>query len=222
MVAVKPCRKLRPPTGPISPAQKKPAVGTPSAVLEGGRVVVRNLEHVGAASVAGEEQRACGAVRAERLSLDAQRLAEVLVRGRGIADMQPHGLAHSDRLADRDRSRLSVGTDDRPHQEVASLVLGAVLVDDQPDQHTRRRHPPLFFWEGRDHLAEPLHRRLACELADHVGLGGRDRHLRADRARPLGDAGQHLCSPQSHRDRAVRVNLAVSHQHRAAREGGAG
>src|SRR4051794_32910511 len=29
MVAVKPCRKLCPPTGPISPAQKKPAVGTP-------------------------------------------------------------------------------------------------------------------------------------------------------------------------------------------------
>lgn len=29
MVAVNPCRKLRPPTGPISPAQKKPAVGAP-------------------------------------------------------------------------------------------------------------------------------------------------------------------------------------------------
>src|SRR5215216_91499 len=30
IVAVNPCRKLRPPTGPISPAQKKPAVGAPS------------------------------------------------------------------------------------------------------------------------------------------------------------------------------------------------
>src|SRR5436190_12434186 len=31
IVAVKPCRKLRPPTGPISPAQKKPAAGIPNA-----------------------------------------------------------------------------------------------------------------------------------------------------------------------------------------------
>ena len=34
IVAVKPCRKLRPPTGPISPAQKKPAVGRAQRVLE--------------------------------------------------------------------------------------------------------------------------------------------------------------------------------------------
>ena len=42
----------------------------------------------------------------------------------------------------------------------------------------------LLLGQGRDHLAEPLHRRLARELADHVRLGGRDRHLRADRPAP--------------------------------------
>ena len=107
IVAVKPCRKLRPPTGPISPAQKKPAVGRAQRVLDRRRVVVRHLEHVGAAAVAGEEQRARGAAGAERLRLGAQRLAQVLVGRRAVADLQPHGLAHPDPLADRDRSRLS-------------------------------------------------------------------------------------------------------------------
>ena len=69
IVAVKPCRKLRPPTGPISPAQKNPPAGTPKGILDRRRVVVGHPEHVRAAAVAGEQQDAGRPRRAERLNL---------------------------------------------------------------------------------------------------------------------------------------------------------
>ena len=56
-VAVKPCRKLAVPTGPISPAAKNPAAGASSSVrVQGPGVVVWLVEHRAAPPVAGEDQ----------------------------------------------------------------------------------------------------------------------------------------------------------------------
>ena len=72
-VAVKPCRKFSPPTGPISPAAKKPADGAPpscSSTRVG--VVVGDAEHPSSAAVAGEHERAGGRA-AERGRAQPQR-----------------------------------------------------------------------------------------------------------------------------------------------------
>ena len=108
--------------------------------------------------------------------------------------MQPHGLPHPHPLADRDRSRLSVGADDRPHEEVAALVLGPVLVDDEPEQQPGRREL-LLVVGSRAAITSPSRSMagLPASSADHVGLRGRDRHLRADTgAAPWETHGQHL------------------------------
>ena len=52
IVAVKPWRKFRPPTGPISPAAKNPPAGAPSTSATQRCVVARLVEHVRAAAVA--------------------------------------------------------------------------------------------------------------------------------------------------------------------------
>ncbi len=66
-VAVNPCRKLRPPTGPISPAAKNPAAGTPpSSLWTSAGVVVARAEHPLPTPVAGEDQRARRPLTADR------------------------------------------------------------------------------------------------------------------------------------------------------------
>src|SRR5436190_12117074 len=114
----------------VAPADRADLAGAEEArrgraqgVLEGRGIVVGYVEHVRAAAIAGEEQRPGGATGAERLRLAAQGLAEILVGGGRIPDLKPHGLPDAHRLADRDRARLAVRTDDRPDQEVAALVL---------------------------------------------------------------------------------------------------
>jgi hypothetical protein len=184
--------------------------------------VVGHLEHVGAPAVAGEEQRARGAVGAEGLCLRAQRLPQVRVGRCCIAHLEPDRLAHPHLLADRDRPRLAVRPDDRSHQEVPPVVLGPVLVDHQPDEDARRGELPLGLRQGGDHLAESLHRRLPRQLADHVRLRSGDRHLRPHRAGALGDAGEHLETSHPNGHRAVRVDVSVPQQHRTPGERGAG
>ena len=99
--------------------------------------MVGHLEHVGAAAVAREEQGTCRTVHSKSLSLDMECLAEVLVGRGGVANVQPNRLPDPDGLPDRDRTGLTVGADDRPHEKVPALVLGPVLVDDEADQHSR-------------------------------------------------------------------------------------
>ena len=96
-VAVKPCRNDSPPTGPISPAAKKPAAGAPRELV-GDRlgVVVAVPEQPPPAAVAGEQQRAGRWPAAERAHADAERLAQVAVGARRVARVQPHHLARVD------------------------------------------------------------------------------------------------------------------------------
>ena len=96
MLAVKPWTKFWPPTGPISPMAKKPATGIGPRIswirLD---VVVGLVEQAGAAAVASEEQgTAAGRAGWAGLSRACeQALAEVLVGGLGVADVELDGLA---------------------------------------------------------------------------------------------------------------------------------
>ena len=56
--------------------------------------------------------------------LHRERLAQVLVRGRLVANVQADGLADTDRLADRDRPRFLIGADYRSDQEVPRRYSG--------------------------------------------------------------------------------------------------
>ena len=91
----------------------------------------------------------------------------------------------------------------------------------RPTQDTRASKLTLVLGQRRDHLAEPLHRGLACELADHVGLRPRDGHLRAHGTGALRDAGHHVHPKQPHGHRPIGVDLAVAEEDSAAGEGGA-
>ena len=62
-----PCTKLRPPTGPISPAHSAPAIGSgPEQPVDDAGVVVGRAEEVLPAPVAREQQRAAGVVAGEQ------------------------------------------------------------------------------------------------------------------------------------------------------------
>jgi hypothetical protein len=88
-VAVDPCRKALPPTGPISPPQKKPArASVLSARGDDAGVVVGLREHVRPTAVAGEEERPGRPGMAERA---AERVPEVCVRRGRVADEEAQG-----------------------------------------------------------------------------------------------------------------------------------
>ena len=68
-LAVKPCRKLRPPTGPISPAQNAPASGDrPEQLVDQAGVVVGHAEEARPAPVAGEQRAPPRRARRRRAS----------------------------------------------------------------------------------------------------------------------------------------------------------
>ena len=201
IVAVKPWRKLRPPTGPISPAQKNPPAGAPSASSTRARVVVGDVEHVRAAAVAGEQQRAGGAGRARARALWARSAS----RRSSSAEAPSRTCMRTvwpdpDPLAERDRRRLGIGADDRPDQEVAALVVGLVLVDHDAEHQPLRRE-----LAARRRRASPIASRrrsiAGFEASSSITLPSRagDRHLRADRRRALRDAGHERGRPRASR-----------------------
>ena len=217
-VAVKPCRKLRPPTGPISPAQKKPPTGAASAssTASASWSATPNMPRPRPLQVNISAPAAPPSPIAPACTASASRRsasAEI-----AVADVQAHGLTDPHLLADRDGAGLAIGADDRPDEEVAALVLGPVLVDHDSDQHPLGDLAALGFGQIRDHLADPLQGRPEGELGDHVALGRRDRHLLTDRRRSLRDARRHLDPAQEAADgtRAGVGDLAVDDQRRRA------
>jgi hypothetical protein len=89
-------------------------------------VVVGRVEHAGAASVAGEQQRAHGHALGAGTE---QRLTKILVGGCGVADLELHGSADIDEIADPDRPGFLVRPGDRSDQEVAAGKFRLVLID---------------------------------------------------------------------------------------------
>ena len=93
-VAVKPCRNGSPPTGPISPAAKKPAAGAPasSSSSASGVVVGRRRTSPRPRPLQVKTSAPAGVAAAQRLAPQAERGAQVAVgrrRRRGRAGARP-------------------------------------------------------------------------------------------------------------------------------------
>ena len=205
----------------VAPADRPDLAGAEEAgrghaegVLERGRVVVGDVEHVRAAAVAGEQQRPGRALVAQRQRLRLQRLAQVLVGGRAVAHVHADRLADPDPLADGEAAAVGVGAEDRADEEVAALVGGLVLVDDDPEHQALGGQRLLAGVELADRLAQALDRGLRGELRDHVAVRGRDRHLGPDRGRALRDARDHPDAGEARSDRATGEHLPVAKQRR--------
>ena len=125
---MKPWRKFRPPTGPISPAHRRTGdrERAEEPVDEAG-VVVGHAEEVPPAPVAGE-QRARRGRRAPASSSRRSSSAAAASRTWNCTVWPTVDL-----VADRERARFGVGADDVAHEEVAAAELGLVLVDDETD-----------------------------------------------------------------------------------------
>ena len=153
-VAVKQCRKYPPPTGPISPAAKKPAAGAPASASATASASWSARPNIDApAAVAGEHQRAGGRAAAQRGHADRQRLAQVAVGALGVAGVQAHDLAGVDVGGDRDLAGLRVGADEPAHEEVALQVVGLVGVHDDPDEQPALDQPQVLGRQRLDRLA---------------------------------------------------------------------
>ena len=129
---MKPCRKVRPPTGPISPAQNAPATGSGPSSWS-----------TTAASWSGSpKNRMPRPLHVKSSAADAsspgEHLAQVLVGGGGVAHVELHRLTHRDVVADDDRAGLGITAEHVAHEEVAALEVGAVLVDHDPEVQARR------------------------------------------------------------------------------------
>ena len=212
---MKPWRKLRPPTGPISPAQNAPAT----------RDRAEQLARRAPASWSGTPKRC----RPRPLQVNSE-------RGRGprrrrAARAGPRrrrrrrapGTARSGRRSTwsptDERARLLVGAEHVAHEEVAAAELGLVLVDDEADVQAAPEQLALVV--GRRSRRAPcsrVERGLPAELLDDVPLGARD----DERARrPAGSPARRPCATvdagEEHADRAVVEDRVVEHEPVAAR-----
>ena len=154
---MKPWRKLRPPTGPISPAQNAPASGTGPSSSSTTPASWSGSGNRRAAAVAREQQRGVAATPAEQR-------AQVLVGGVRVAHLELHGLADVDAVADRDRTGAAVGAEHVAHEEVAAVEVELVLVDDDPEVQALAHQLAVRFGRGLHDLLQPRHRGLAGEL----------------------------------------------------------
>ena len=155
MLAVKPWRKLRPPTGPISPAQNA-AGGRDRAEQLGddAGVVVGHAEEVLAAPVAREHQRG------RRPCSPAEQRAEVLVGRGGVAHVELHRLPDLDPIADRDARRS-------PGRRRARCARGSRRGRSRRGARRRRRRGAGPAGAAPD----PRRRRRVGELAQPVERG---------------------------------------------------
>ncbi len=190
---MKPWRKLRPPTGPISPAAKEARRGR-SAELVGDRehIVVRRPEHRPAPTIAGEDDRSRRRLAGEGLDPETESAAKVLIGRLGIPRMEADDLALADRGPDDQTARLRIRPEHAAHEEVALLILRPAALDHESDQEPAGQEHPLPMRQLADDLLDGVERGPPGELVDDVALGRGDRELSTDRGGPLGDAGEHL------------------------------
>ena len=213
---MKPCRKLRPPIGPISPAQNMPAQRPP--VISGDQlgVVVRPAEQVRAAAVAREHERAVG------LAGRAEHRPQVLVGGVRVADVELDGRADLDVLdrsaiAPFDRSAPSTARTRKSPRSKLSFASSTTTPRWSPAWSSARSSGAA----ARRQVDHPLEGGLAGELVDDVALRPGDDHRLAERTAALRhERLDDVPGRQQHADRAVVVEAAVEHEAVAARAAG--
>src|SRR3989442_6752292 len=156
----------------------------PERRSDGVDVVVRPPEERFAAPVAREEQRAGDrALRAVALVLE--RLAKILARGLGVADLELDRLPHLHHVADRDRADVAVDADEVADDEVAAAQLGLQLGRGLSDVEAAPHEELVSLARRAVELLDPFDRGLAAELEDDVLLGARHGERLADRPATL-------------------------------------
>ena len=198
-LAVKPCRKFRPPIGPdLARAERagqrhrsRAAPRRPTASWSGSanRWVPRPL-HVKSSAPAPRHA--------------VEQAPQVLVGGVRVAHLELHGLADLDLLADRERAGRLVDAEQVADEEVAALEVETVLVDDETDVQPLAHELAVLVARGLNNLLQPVHRGLTGELVHEVALGARDRERLADRPAALRHDGadRHVVGAH-HRDRTA-------------------
>src|SRR2546426_426273 len=185
-------------------------------VSDGVDVVVRPPEERFAASVAREEQRAGDrALRAVALVLE--RLAKVLARGLGVADLELDRLPHLHHVADRDRAGVAVDADEVADDEVAAAQLGLQLGRGLPDVEAAPHQELVSLARRAVELLDPFDRGLAAELEDDVLLGARYGERLADRPAALRhDRARAARALEDRTDGALAQRLVAEDEPRAA------
>src|SRR5690242_15344027 len=179
----------------------------PQQVLHHARVVIGNGEEVTATPVAREQQRGLRVHAGEHLP-------EILVGGARVPDVELHGLAHRNLLADRQRARALVGTEQVADEEVAPAELGLVLVDDETDVQAAAQQLAFLFRGRAGELLEALDRRLPAQLLDEVLIAPGDDVGAADRTAALRyeRADLDAAAVDEHADRALVDDVVVEYQ----------
>ena len=125
--AVRPCRWLRPPTGPISPATTRPATAARAEPVPDGADVAVGAAEQRRRVRAGEQQRAPAGWLAA-----VEQQGEVLARRAGVAQLEPHGPADLHDVAD-DQRPVASSASRMPRTRKSPRVLVDVLVDDDAE-----------------------------------------------------------------------------------------
>ena len=215
---MKPWRKFRPPTGPISPAQNAPAIGTgPSSSVDDAGVVVGRAEEVLPAAVAREQQRAAGVV-AGRAARGGPR---------------------------RRRPRRARGTARSGRRSTSSPTASAPVVRSAPSTLRTRKSPrPKSSCARRRRCRRAVPARISSRSSSLASVArspgaahsaGRpasswtrfrsargDDERAADGSASLRDDRAHLDTVEQHADRPVRLDAIVEHEPVPARSAGRG
>ena len=212
-----------PPTGPISPAAKKPAAGAPAARRRraaswSGR---RTCRARGRCTRTPARRPARG-----RRAPQAQRRARPAGRGRPTAASRACSRTTwpgCDDGADGDRAGVRIGADQAAHEEVALHVVGLVRLDDDARAAVRSASSTRSLGGERPTTScSFVERRAAGELVDDVPLGGGDRQLGPKGAAPCETQRQQLDPVEAQADRAAGRDLVVVEQRGAAAAGARG
>ena len=182
---MKPCRKFSPADRPdLAGAERARDRERPEQLVDHAGVVVGHAEEPAAAAVAREEQRGLGLDAAEQL-------AQVLVGGRRVADVELHRLADGDVVADDDRARGLVAAEHVAHEEVAAAEVGLVLVDDDAEVQAGTHERPVLLARLGGGVLHAVRSRRA-RRAPRSGCARRASRRRADP--PDGSPGTRRCA----------------------------
>src|SRR3989442_12338038 len=188
----------------------------PERRVDGADVVVRPPEERLAAPVAREEQRA-GDRSLRAVALVLERLAKILARGLGVADLELNRLPDLHHVADRDRAGVAVDADEVADDEVAAAQLGLQLGRGLPDMEAAPHEELVALARRAVELLDPLDRGLAAELEYDVLLRARHGERLADRPAALRDDRARAARALEDRaDCALAQRLVAEDEPRAA------
>src|SRR5207247_2848164 len=123
------------------------------------------------APVARKEQRPSH----RRGALWLEHRSQVLARRLGIANLELNRLPHLGHVADRDRARIPIDTDEIADHEVAATELGLELGRGLANMQAAPHQELIALGRRRVELLHALERGLPPELEDYVALRSRAR-----------------------------------------------